>query len=512
MENRYHGGSPGAPANTDYHAGLEVAGSPPVSDLEVQSPHSGPFLAPDNNHRSYYSSSYSNPGTAAGETTPYSKTSYPDIPPQQVSPTIDDAGGSKKSNRSRLWFIAGAVAAVIIAGLVSGIVGWQVTKANSRNRIAELESQLGLSGGGEGGDQCAPRQDDTSNAERILQRGSFLSTTGTFPSAAKEDFEMRVYYQAPNGGSIYYSLYNTYYKVWSRPIAIGPTGSDGAPMVSAPMSASVSLGDGLRPVPWDNLLYVTNGGLISMRDWGPGYPTGGTVAETFTKQQRKIASKGQIAYLWPHTVYEDTNSNGATKFTHVLQSYKVKNFTDMSVEPVSGISAGTGIVALPLTKEFKAPELRLVYRTRDGHIGIFDRDINSKTKETDLSSVSIPDGAPMAGFSVLQEPSGTTLMSKILFRGSDNKIQIMTQTYGRADLTENNHWEGPTTDEVFDKADSDTRISCLMAAMATYPGVARSVLENYRMSYCFFQEGGKLKQVHFDGAKWNTIGFVPMPM
>ncbi|TLD18098.1 hypothetical protein PspLS_10369 [Pyricularia sp. CBS 133598] len=517
MAHRYQSPSEATPRSDAYHEGLEVA-APQHNNLEVHSPYDAPMPTTHSQVNQHPpANSYSNAGSAADRMpaweskTLYSHAPHPipaEVPVYNQNTNVDNNGTQRGK---KIGFIVGAIAAVIIAGVVSGIIGWQVTENRNRDRIAALEAQVrGSSGGG------VVNQNDTTGVRDFIQRGSSLSVTSWRGSNVYLDFEMRIYYQKPNGGNIFYSLYSTSYGAWSKPIEVGVMPNRDRrgqpPMEGTPLAATVVWTESGRPVPWDQVLYVTNEGNIAMQDWGPGYPLWGTVATTYTDLKNKVNKGGKMTYLWPHSVWEESNSgSNSVKLTHLIQDYKEKaNFTTLTVEPQAGISPGTPIVALPMKKEFRAPELRLVYRTRDGNLGIFDRSAENKTREAVLSRIRLPDKAPIAGFA--SRPDDNPLVTtKLLYRDTDNRIQILTQRGGTGELDDTDRWEGPETDPVFDKMDSDSQLECLTNSIAKYGGVTRDVAESDLMSRCFFQEEGKLKQVHWDGRAWKSVGFVPMP-
>ncbi|KAI6353447.1 hypothetical protein MCOR25_008994 [Pyricularia grisea] len=512
MAHRYQSPSEATPRSDGYHEGLEVA-HPQHSNLEVHSPYGAPMSTAHYQHPS--TNNYSNADAATQRTTGWeSKTLYSDSPRlvSAAGPDVHNQGNVDRQRGKKIGFVVGAIAAVIIAGVVSGIVGWQVTENRTRGRIAALEAELRVSTDG-----GVVNQNDTRGVGDFIQRGSSISVTSWRPSAVERDFEMRVYYQKPDGGNIFYSLYSTSYGAWSKPIEVGVMPNrerrSDEPLEGTPLAATVSWTESsARPLPWEQLLFVTKDRKIAMQDWGPAYPLWGTVATTYTDLGNKVNQGGRMKYLWPHSVWEESGSgSNSVKLTHLIQDYKErKNFTTMTVDPSAGISPGTAIVALPMKSLFRAPELRLVYRTRDGNLGIFDRSAENKTKEAVLTRISVPDKAPITGFS--SRPNNNPLVTtKLLYRDADNKVQILTQSDGTGELNDTDRWEGPETDPVFDKMDNDSQLECLTNSIAKYAGVEREVAETDLMSRCFFQEGGKLKQVHWDGTAWKAVGFVPMP-
>jgi hypothetical protein len=66
-------------------------------------------------------------------------------------------------------------------------------------------------------------------------------------------------------------------------------------------------------------------------------------------------------------------------------------------------------------------------------------------------------------------------------------------------------WKGPSTFPALNGSDSGTNIACLTPT--AYP--ATQLTATWDMSRCYFQAGGSLKEVLFDGQNWSVVGIVP---
>ncbi|KLU90262.1 hypothetical protein MAPG_09226 [Magnaporthiopsis poae ATCC 64411] len=97
---------------------------------------------------------------------------------------------------------------------------------------------------------------------------------------------------------------------------------------------------------------------------------------------------------------------------------------------------------------------------------------------------------------------------------SDNGgVVILSQTDGSSGTK----FSRPTSDPVFASADVPTSITCLTKA----PGVVNNDKGNFvsvalstntDLNRCYFQSnGGRIKEVLWDGTKWTDLGYLPMP-
>lgn len=492
---------------TNYdNSGLEVA-APKSQNLEVISQDNGPI--PCHYDQDYYQGYRSSiPSTNATTPSPLEKKAL-------VASALGPEWGARRARRSKILFIAGAVLVALIAGTIGGIVGWQVTEAKFKGTTEELQSPQPDT------PQCAPRQNDTSGARNSIRRGSALAATG-LRLHRDTGYELRVFYQGAGGGDLRYSQYDHAYGVWSAPIVVGQSSNHPAPAPDTPIAASVSLtakDTHSMGYPAFQIFYASRDGHIAHHNWRHGFPLEGTNAKTFTGQRRSMPGGGQrIACLWPQVIYETDGPGGAGVTNTVWQgaednktgSWELSSWEDVELIAAGGMSRGSPLLALPMTVNFKPPELRTVYRSADGLLAVLDRDSKNKTTRATLSEARIPDRAPMAGFASAKV-GGEGLVSKILWRSDNGRIYIMSQDGSKGDGSDTADWSGPTTDAVFDGADHDTQLACVTAGVADWAGIKFPLRKNNNMNSCFFQRDGALKHVLFDGSRWVDKGFVPMP-
>ncbi|TLD32949.1 hypothetical protein PspLS_00741 [Pyricularia sp. CBS 133598] len=489
-------------------SGLEVA-APKSQNLEVVSPDNGPIAC---NYNQNYSHNYHPSISSTNPTTP-----SPSEKKELDASVPGPESGTSSPRRSKILFIAGAVLVALIAGTIGGIVGWQVTEAKFKDRTGENQSPRTDT------PECTPRQEDTSGANNSIKRGSALAATGLRLHSGT-GYELRVFYQGAGGDELRYSQYDHTYGVWSVPIVVGQARNELGPAPETPLAASVSLTAKDNPAhrmgyPTFQIFYASREQYIAHHNWRHGFSLSGTNGVTLTRERRSILGGGKrIACLWPQVIYETDGSDGAGVTNTVWQGavssktgyWELGSWEDVELIPAGGMSRGSPLLALPMTADFKPPELRTVYRNADGLLAVLDRDSDNKTTRATLSDVRIPDRAPMAGFATAKV-GGSGLVSKILWRSENGRIWIMSQDGGKGDGSDTGDWSGPTTDAVFDGADANTQLACVTAGVADWAGIKFPLKQNNDMNSCFFQRDGALKHVLFDGSRWVDKGFVPMP-
>jgi len=106
----------------------------------------------------------------------------------------------------------------------------------------------------------------------------------------------------------------------------------------------------------------------------------------------------------------------------------------------------------------------------------------------------------MSAFSVARD-SGDGVDTWVVFQDGSGNIKYTEQVGGDT-------WSEIKT--VFNGADKGTQIACVTPGTSSSPGtvVLRSTFE---MSVCFFQKGGFLKQMKFNGKDWQDMGSLPIP-
>lgn len=171
-------------------------------------------------------------------------------------------------------------------------------------------------------------------------------------------------------------------------------------------------------------------------------------------------------------------------------------------------SRGTGMVALPVGQRYLNAG-GFVYRNSDGKLASRIRDAQyssnaaaSWTKAT--LSTEIPADSPIAAF-VVGRPfnNANQINTYVLYQDAEGVIRVVWQD-------DDSGWKGPETQDVFADAEMGTDIACLTPG--AWDAASITISREQDMNRCFFQEKttGRVKEVWFDGTRWNNEGYVPL--
>lgn len=217
----------------------------------------------------------------------------------------------------------------------------------------------------------------------------------------------------------------------------------------------------------------------------------------------------RIASYWPSIIFQDGSGN--LQEVHWNTSQGFQGPTAPSTAAVG--SAGSPLLVLPLTPSHSGRDLRVVYRGQDGKLKSFERGENNNVlASSDPLPFSLPADAGLGGFATAT--SSTSLTTYLIWQDSqagDKDAGFVQIAY---DDGSGGGWKGPVSDPVFKGADVPTNIACLTAAGS--PGgdstisVPLEVGKN-DMNRCYFQVGGAVKEVLWNGQGWVDLGFVRMP-
>jgi hypothetical protein len=120
----------------------------------------------------------------------------------------------------------------------------------------------------------------------------------------------------------------------------------------------------------------------------------------------------------------------------------------------------------------------------------------------DVLSVSIPENTAIGAFAVARSDSSSNQTNTYaLYQDDDATIQVVWESDASG-------WQGPSTYSAFDGADNGTDIACLTAAAWDGSGVELSTDQD--MNRCYFQVGGQVREVYYDGSNWNVEGYLPI--
>lgn len=88
-----------------------------------------------------------------------------------------------------------------------------------------------------------------------------------------------------------------------------------------------------------------------------------------------------------------------------------------------------------------------------------------------------------------------------VYQDDDGVLQVIWQN-------DTSGWQGPQTYTALDGADKGTDIACVTQAVWDEKKVTISSATD--MNRCYFQSGGRVKEVWFDGRKWKDLGYLPI--
>lgn len=69
-------------------------------------------------------------------------------------------------------------------------------------------------------------------------------------------------------------------------------------------------------------------------------------------------------------------------------------------------------------------------------------------------------------------------------------------------------WQGPKTFDAFQGADRGTDIACVTAA--AWDGSNIHITSATDVSRCYFQVKGQVREAHWNGTNWESLGFLPI--
>jgi hypothetical protein len=114
--------------------------------------------------------------------------------------------------------------------------------------------------------------------------------------------------------------------------------------------------------------------------------------------------------------------------------------------------------------------------------------------------MDMPTNTTLAGFAVGRpNDANNQTNTYALYQDDNGTIQVVWQD-------DTSGWKGPSTFNVFQGADNGTDIACVTAAA----WAAAELLDNQIMNRCYFQVGGRVREVYYDGTNWLSEGFLPI--
>ncbi|KAL8383285.1 hypothetical protein RB595_006848 [Gaeumannomyces hyphopodioides] len=431
----------------------------------------------------------------------------------------------KPRPRPHTWLLVGvAVLVAIVAGVIGGVTGWKVTEAKQAQSCSPGGGGSGGgsgsgSGGGGGASPlpppvCPTSPNETSGAKNTIRGNSALAVVG-YQYSNDNDFTIWLFYQAPND-TIMFSTYIAMYGRWTAPRAAN---TNVQVMGGTPMAATViyfHYKNDVTPATLQIQLYfLSPGAKLLGHNWRDVRPAG--AADGINDKSFIASQRSSLSALWPYVQYSNDKGNVSEVYWSSTER-AFPNFTS------SDVGTGASFLILPgmVDRGSSANEGRFFFRGRDGKIRLHTRaaDNGIVTASSGPLDLAIPEGAALAGFTYGRREGG--LNTLLLFQDVDKAkaggssanggITIVSQTDGSSGTK----FSSPTSDPVFASADVPTSITCLTKSpgVRTDDGDYLSMALSTRtdLNRCYFQsEQGKIKEVHYDGAKWTDMGHLPMP-
>ncbi|KAH8895493.1 hypothetical protein GQ53DRAFT_856145 [Thozetella sp. PMI_491] len=393
-----------------------------------------------------------------------------------------------RRNRPRSVLLASAALIAVVSGLLGGIVGWQVTTSKTSSAAPapapSSNSTIPPSGAG---------LNITAGASKTIRANSSLAVAGwrTGP-----DFQIRLFYQGPDD-RLRFNIFDTAIGAWGKPNVLD---NIKAAASNTPLAATILW--------WSSnhgLYYIGSPNKLLGQNWFDAIPASGA-ADSVNNQALTAGSGSRLAALWPSVILQ--NDSASVQET----AFGFNGYTTPASLDIDG-SSGTSLLALPFTTTHEGQDIRIMFRHSDGQLYSFDRNSNGTVQPTSRSTrFPLPPNAPLAGFAMAVNDATPSVKTVVLWQDGTN----ITKGGISYIVSTNNgvSWDGLYTDDIFADADVPTQIACLTPGLtgSGTGSTAKVVLQSSTsINRCYFQVGGAVKEVLYDGNKWQEVDFVYMP-
>ncbi|KAK8036537.1 hypothetical protein PG991_001674 [Apiospora marii] len=229
---------------------------------------------------------------------------------------------------------------------------------------------------------------------------------------------------------------------------------------------------------------------------------------------QEVAPDTRLGAYWPYLLSQGVGASGKLIWTTRWGDEHPEHPFFTHTDPGVDASLTSGLAIVPASSKDK-DAVGFIYRRGDGKVfnNMPDRSYNfigtawaKGDLAKDLIALTIPAESPLAAFTVagLGTNPDKLVSTYVLYidpRGDVNMIWLEDDVSG---------WKGPQTyPEAFGGADAGTDIACLTPAVWGNANI--TLVGAYDMSRCYFQaEGGRVRQVQFDGSRWNNLGYLPI--
>ncbi|KAH8668944.1 hypothetical protein BX600DRAFT_510995 [Xylariales sp. PMI_506] len=413
----------------------------------------------------------------------------PETEKQVQEPLVATAAKS-----SRKWWIIGGVAVaivVILGAVLGGVLGSRAAKNSSS--AADSSSSSSSSSGGGGNSTSSGNSTSLTNLRSL----SHLAATGW---RNEGHYRIRVFYQGPDG-LLRYSSYASNESSWDEPVALGNLAYTAAN--DTPLAASISM----EGAPYQyKLAYVDTNQTLrgqGIEDYEGAAASGASLL--LNNYPITVASNSRLASYWPFFISQ--NNNGTLEWTRYYGSSAPNWWTHAPVDSEVSATNGSGLAIVPASSYFRNDQDGgFLYRTASGALSNYlystDNNLTGTAWSGFTLSMSIPADSPIAGFAVARASSSSNYTNTyILYQDAEGDIQVVWQD-------DTSGWKGPETYDAFAGADGGTDIACVTpGAWAATNSYLTSADD---MSRCYFQAGGQLREVHYNGSDWINDGYLPI--
>jgi len=416
---------------------------------------------------------------------------------------LEDGTTTKKPSKKK-WIWIGVVVAicVIIAAVVGGVVGSRNANGGTLSASA-TDSSGAVSGGGattslpvSGGTRTSSTTGPTSTAFSVRQN-SRLAVTGW---KSEQDNNVRLFYQDTEGRIRYSTLSSFARDGWSQSTALGLDADPGTPLATCSFV-------GRDPVHIE-LYYVDKSSNLRGQFFenSNASPVGGSGSASINNFPLRLTNARMACYV-PYLMIQE--QDGAVRAllwdeARIRVTEPSKAWVNQTLSNLRG-SGGSGAAVVPITPQF-LDSSALVYRRDDGTLGNFGVSKNGNLTGTSWNaarlSIPIPEKSSIGSFTVARSlaKDSTQVNTYILYQDETGIIRVVWQDT-------DGPWKGPETFPALDGADSGTDIACVTQAVWNAVGVTLGPVSD--LNRCYFQSGGRIKEVIFDGTTWQDLGFVP---
>ncbi|KAI5927718.1 hypothetical protein F4810DRAFT_706462 [Camillea tinctor] len=454
--------------------------SPQASSLEVAFPHSHPISIQDaRQFEGWHSEShplYDRPELSSDPSW------VKDDPHRSVAAAAD-----LNHKRRKQWSIGGIIVVIIIGVVLGAVLGTTVARSSSSSKNAST---------------------NTSNepSPTTIKAYSKIAVTG-YRLDSGDDYAIRLFFQDPQDQLRFMSKESTSDN-WTDSTILDTLPY--APRKDGAIAASAYMNSGTKPIL--ELFYededsIARSQMFNFELENGTLPLKGR-SSSLNDYPLDMGTGTSISSFFPYVVTQDADNKVRWTIMYGMngsnpQSPWWVNDTDLGIEA----SAGSSLVNLPAAQNYSDAS-GVVYRSTDGKLSCKLRnDSAESTQGTSWThgtlSQDIPANTSIGAFTVGRPyDSDNQVNTYILYQDDDDAIQVVWQA-------DSSGWQGPQTYEALGGAIRGTDIACLTPG--AFPRTAQGISREQDMNRCFFQvDGGRVKEVWYDGSNWVDAGIVPI--